>query len=199
MNTPLRILILGDKAQAEDDIASVLATSALDPICIADDVECLKWIRRQETAPGLVLLNPSSQDSGALESIRTLRAAHPHLLLAVTGYSFDPSFIQEAAENGALLLRKPISPQDIEGLITRIRLNTPAAPPPRNSKVLCRGAEERRILPRGFAGDARNSFQNQHHRPRPKFPFSLPARVAWAKRSSPSCCTSIPRGRIAPC
>ncbi len=135
MNTPLRILILGDKAQAEDDIASVLATSALDPICIADDVECLKWIRRQETAPGLVLLNPSNQDRGALDSIRTLRAAYPHLLLAVTGYSFEPSFIQEAAENGALLLRKPISPQDIEGLITRIRLNTPAGPPPSNSRV----------------------------------------------------------------
>jgi two-component system, NtrC family, response regulator AtoC len=136
MNSPLRILIIGDKSQAEDDIASVLDSSALDPVCLPDAEACIRYMARQSTpAPGLVLSNPSEADRSSLHALRTLRAAHPHVLLAVTGYSFDPSFIEETSKAGVLLLRKPISPRDIEGLITRIRLNVPPAPVAVNSSL----------------------------------------------------------------
>jgi len=134
MNSPLRILIIGDKIQAEESIASVLDSSALDPICLPDIRECTSYLERPASIlPGLVLLNPDQPDAKSLDLLRPLRSQHPHLLLAVTGFAFTPDFIADATQTGVLLLRKPISPQDIEGLITRIRLKAP--PKPADSKL----------------------------------------------------------------
>ena len=134
MNSPLRILIIGSQSQAQDDIASVLDSSALDVVCAPDTAAGMQHIARHApVAFGLVLLNPPQVDQKSLEALRTLRAAHRHLLLAVAGVVFEPEFIAEAAKSDALLLRKPISPEDIEGVITRIRLNgaLPARTPAR--------------------------------------------------------------------
>src|SRR5258708_9691767 len=130
MNSPLRILIIGDKIQAEDAIASVLDSSALDPICLPDIRECTSYLERPASIlPGLVLLNPDQPDAMSLDLLRPLRAQHPHLLLAITGFVFTPAFIADASQPGVLLLRNPISPQDIEGRITRTRLEAPPSPP----------------------------------------------------------------------
>jgi two-component system response regulator AtoC len=135
MNTSLQILMVGEQTEAEDEVASLLRVSAFELICVSNSAECVAYLSQLSAAPGLILWNPATADGDTLEAIRSLRASHPQLPMAVTGNRFDPPFIEEASKSGAFLLMKPISSQHIQGLINHIRRKSPLAEVPANSDV----------------------------------------------------------------
>ena len=135
MNTPLQILIVGEQTEATDDVASLLRVSTFDLICVPNSAECVAYLSQLSAPPGLILWNPATADGHTLVAIRSLRASFPQLPMAVTGYRFDPPFIDEAAKSGAFLLMMPISPQDIQRLIDHTGRKTPLAETPATSAV----------------------------------------------------------------
>ena len=125
------VIIVSDSGVEDEHLAGALDVETLDVRGVSSNAECIRLISGGGFTPDLVLLNPYEAGEDTIESLRTFRSLYPTLLFGVTGCQIDPAFRVEASHAGAqLFLRKPIFPNDVEGLIARVRLHSPRGAEP---------------------------------------------------------------------
>lgn len=122
-----RVLLVDDERDVLQALSGYLELRGAYVLCAGSGEEALELMRRQMTLPDLVIsdfrLGTGDDGVSLLTSLRVQYRDLPGIIL--TGES-SPDTLRILAESGFPMLSKPVHPQELEALITRVLRGQPA-------------------------------------------------------------------------
>lgn len=130
MNTQRKVLVVDDDPVVARSFDRVLTGKGYAVISARDGVEALQKLKDEKY--DVVFTDIRMPGMNGIEVARRIKASQPWLpVVIVTGYGTDENEAQARAAGVAGFLRKPLSPEEIEGSTEQALHEVHAAPEPR--------------------------------------------------------------------
>lgn len=127
MNTQRKVLVVDDDPVVARSFDRVLTGKGYAVISARDGVEALQKLKDEKY--DVVFTDIRMPGMNGIEVARRIKASQPWLpVVIVTGYGTDENEAQARAAGVAGFLRKPLSPEEIEGSTEQALHEVPAAP-----------------------------------------------------------------------
>lgn len=117
---PQRVLIVDDSGTMRTIVRKILSAShyALEVSEAAEGIDALKKLN--ESGTNIVMLDYNMPGFNGLETLAEIRRLAPKVAVVMMSSTLDSAVAERAKAQGALFLKKPFYPADIDAVLTRL-------------------------------------------------------------------------------